>query len=786
MRHFLFYLLLCLTLLFAGCGRDGTGHAPDLYFIPAEGGSLRPDSESMEAYVKRLSQAAPDEAVSLLDDGFSLADSLTCSQPGSQALYWFADELARYLDGVGSPYRNAQLFVSALDREQQCRSLEPDDWRKMAFFRERLSLNAPGFAVSDIPLSGMQGDTLSLRTLCRSHSGLTLLFLYGETCQSCHDIARELAGSADLAGRIRSGSILPVALYTGSDAREQEAMTETLPQWKHFSDGGAISFGGAFDTREIPSLFLVSNSGIVRVRGEKSLAKVLAAADENRTGTVRIALEEGEEIWGGRVADGKNMPFPDGFSTTLYENNGNQVTPLLLTSKGRYVWSRHPFTFRREGHALILDDLTDGYETGRVARTLAGAYRFAVKAFFPPTGTIPPDDFIRVPQYNTWIELQYNQNQADILRYAEGILSHGLPPGILMIDDTWMEDYGKWEFHPGRFPDPKALCDRLHRMGFKVMLWVTPFVSMDQYRIWTEINSFGGFLHRQDGSVYPVCWWNGVSAELDLTNPSSVEWLDGRLRHLCDTYGVDGFKFDAGDFNLFPADAVTAEPSSPWEQSALFMQFADRYPYNEFRASWNGGGKPVVQRLHDKAHSWDALGALIPEMVAANLLGYWYSCPDMIGGGSFASFLPDSPAPDQDLVVRSAQTHALMPMMQFSVAPWRILDKEHLDALLESVRIRQSQIDYIMEQVRLASETGEPVVAPLEFRFPNLGYADIKDQFMLGPDLMVAPMVASGRTRTVVLPEGRWRSDDGRILQGPCTITENVPLERLPYYRLVK
>jgi len=780
MRQFFLSLLLCSSFFLAGCS------SASLRFISAGDGALHPEKGAMDALVKSLVKSSSEDAALLLDEAFSLADSLTSANPESEALYWFSESLSERLDGVGSPTRNSRLFGMALDRMQLCRSLEPADWRKINFLRERLALNSPGYAVSDIPVTGMEGDTVSLRSLCRAVSGNTLIFLYGESCRACKDIARELKSSAALAKLAADGSLATIAIYAGDNPREQADMAAMLPGWKHYSDGGTISFGGAFDQREIPSLYLVSRNGIVRVRGERKLSAVLAAARENRTGSVRIPLEEGEEIWGGRVADGRNMPFQDGFSTTLYENSGNQVTPLLLTSKGRYVWSSEPFTFKREGNTLLIENLIDDYETAVVARNLPGAYRFAMRTFFPPEGGFPPEEFFRIPQYNTWIELQYNQNQEGVLQYAQGILEHGLPAGILMIDDTWMEDYGKWEFHPGRFPDPKAMCRRLHSMGFKIMLWITPFMSMDQYALWSQINGLGGFLHTGEGGVYPVLWWNGMSAELDLTNPAAVEWLDGRLRYLRDEYGVDGFKFDAGDFNLFPADAVTAEPSSPWEQSALFMQFADKYPYNEFRASWKGGGKPIVQRLHDKAHSWEALGALVPEMMAANLLGYWYSCPDMIGGGSFASFLPDSPAPDQDLVVRSAQTHALMPMMQFSVAPWRILDKEHLDALLQTAKTRQSHIDYIMKLVQQASETGEPVVAPMEYRFPNKGYARITDQFMLGPDVMVAPMVSPGRSRTVVLPEGKWESDDGRTIEGPCTITENVPLERLPYYRLVK
>ena len=243
-----------LSLILAGC--SGNGSVSELHFSPAGDGTLHPDPESMDAFIGRLTQATPEEAAVLLDQGFSLADSLSCADPQSMALYWFADELASRLDGVGSPTRDARLFSMALDRQQQCASLEPDDWRRITFFRERLALNSPGFAVSDIPLLGMAGDTLSLRTLCRAAYGKTLLFLYGSACKACSDIANELSHSSALAKQVDEGNIVPITLYVGDDKTEQERIAATLPAWKHYADGGAISFGGAFDTREIPSLYL--------------------------------------------------------------------------------------------------------------------------------------------------------------------------------------------------------------------------------------------------------------------------------------------------------------------------------------------------------------------------------------------------------------------------------------------------------------------------------------------------------------------------------------------------
>lgn len=146
-------------------------------------------------------------------------------------------------------------------------------------------------------------------------------------------------------------------------------------------------------------------------------------------------------------------------------------------------------------------------------------------------------------------------------------------------------------------------------------------------------------------------------------------------------YGADGFKFDAGDIGhyndpeleFYDKSATSVDMCRYWAKIGL------DFPFNEYRAGWKMGGEALVQRLGDKDYSWNAVGLLIPDMIAAGLLGYAYACPDMIGGGQFASFLGvDQTKLDQELIVRSCQVHALMPMMQFSVAPWRILDEKHL------------------------------------------------------------------------------------------------------------
>ena len=199
------------------------------------------------------------------------------------------------------------------------------------------------------------------------------------------------------------------------------------------------------------------------------------------------------------------------------------------------------------------------------------------------------------------------------------------------------------------------------------------------------------------------------------------------------------------------------------------------------------GGQALVQRLGDKDYSWNALRLLIPDMIAAGLMGYAYTCPDLIGGGQFASFLNiDQSKMDQELIVRSSQLHALMPMMQFSVAPWRILDKKHLDICLNYARLHQKMGDYILSQARSSAKTGEPIVRHMEYTFPHQGFETCKDQYMLGDKYLVAPMVEKGTVRTVALPKGVWKDDIGKLHKGPKKIEIDVPLERLPYFELIK
>jgi alpha-glucosidase len=512
--------------------------------------------------------------------------------------------------------------------------------------------------------------------------------------------------------------------------------------------------------------------------------------------TVVVELLPGEKIWSGSVKQGHKMPFDLGYKFDFYANNEyNQIQPLLLGNKGLWVWSEEPFAFEVQAGKILITNNHGEVKHGRSGQTLADARSYVSSTFFPPSGKMPDELLFSKPQYNTWIELTYNHNQADIIKYAQAILDNGFEPGVFMIDDTWQEDYGKWDFHPGRFPEPKAMIDQLHKMGFKVMVWMCPFVSADQAMIVQHLMKDKAFLMQQEPdkptwekATDPaiIKWWNGYSALLDFTNPAAVNWFNSELDRLVNDYGIEGFKLDAGDMDFYPPQALSKEPATPNRHSELYAQFGLRFPLNEYRACWKMAGLPLAQRLHDKLHLWSDVEKLMPHMLNEGLIGYTFSCPDMIGGGDWASFVGNDKL-DQELVVRSAQIHALMPMMQFSVAPWRILDKQHLDAVKKAVEIRKIFTPKIVELARQSAITGEPIVNYMEYSFPGNGYENIRDQFMLGNDVLVAPIVEKGKTqRTIILPKGNWLADDGKTYRGGKTYLVEVPLDRIPYFVMQK
>ena len=500
-----------------------------------------------------------------------------------------------------------------------------------------------------------------------------------------------------------------------------------------------------------------------------------------------ISVLKDEKWWGGAVLDGRNSPLND--KKFVYDQfadcKGNQAAPLFISDKGRFIWSDKPLNIEIANEMIVVDTVRGELNAGKAGETLKEAFLHASREFFPPSGKTPDPLLFTSPQYNTWIELQYNQNENDILKYAGDIVKNGFPVGVIMIDDNWQDRYGTWKFDCEKFSDPKGMIRKLHAMGFKVMLWVVPFISSDS-PVYRELAKKKLLIFADKEKTRPasITWWNGVSALVDLSNPEGEKWFKEQLNNLVKEYGVDGFKLDAGDPESY-VNTYSFKDFDPNQHCEAYARIGLDFPLNELRACWKMAGQPLVQRLRDKSHTWSDVRVLIPDMIALGLIGHQFGCPDMIGGGEWTSF-QDTSVLDEELIVRSAQVSALMPMMQFSVAPWRVLSRENLAICKKMADLHYKMGEEIMEIARESALSGEPMVRNLEYEYPGKGYDGIKDQFLLGNKIMVAPLVEKGkRSREVVFPEGKWLGDDGIVIKGPATLKIDVPAERLPWYRKV-
>lgn len=301
------------------------------------------------------------------------------------------------------------------------------------------------------------------------------------------------------------------------------------------------------------------------------------------------------------------------------------------------------------------------------------------------------------------------------------------------------------------------------------MLWVCPYVTPDTV-VYRETLKNRYLIMQNKKDPFILKWWNGYSAALGLSNPEAVQWLDQQFQDLCEM-GIDGFKFDAGDSICYNEQSVNGKQRnkgnvSPNEMSRLWCLYGEKYRMNEFGAAWRVGGHSIMQRLCDKPHSWGEGGvqALIPGVLAQGILGMPFGCPDMIGGGEYLNFQENSENLDEELFIRYAEIACLMPVMQFLAASWRVLKKENFEKIKKSIGVRETYLEYLLNCAEDAGKTGEPMVRYMEYEFPHQGMEKVKDQFMLGSKMLVAPVCGKGQNgRAVIIPEGIWNFEGETI-----------------------
>ena len=513
---------------------------------------------------------------------------------------------------------------------------------------------------------------------------------------------------------------------------------------------------------------------------------------------------KGEKWWGGVVNDGDRMPYVTTKQPVdlAWYNRGGATSPFLVSSCGRYVWSDRPFVYSFSNGVLTVESSVEKVEPVVAGSTLREAYLDASRKHFPFTGKIPAELLFTKPQWNNWIEIAiFDWIQPTVDAYTDALAKSGFPCGVYIMDGGWFSHMGSYRFNSDRFPDPKGMFAKIRANGWKSMIWTAHFVSPDSidFKLLRHGRGYRRdgldlLAYRKDyrGKKYAggpkapgvVWWWSGVSSVYDLTYRPGWDFYAKTLADFAAEYGIDGFKFDAGDPGRLYDEVRFHDPKmEAVDYSRAYARVgAERFPYNEYRSGFRTGGWPIMQRLHDQGHTWAALKAIDGCMLAAGLMGSPYCVADMVGGGLAGSYRPGGFFSEK-LFVRMCAQQALHPMMQFSAAPWRYLSADGVAACRAFAELHCQFGPYILELAHHASRTGEPIMRSLEYEFPHQGFATETVEFMLGPKWLVAPVVDEDDSVTVRLPAGTWRDDLGETHVGPKTFRlADVPMGRLPRF----
>ncbi|CAG5924444.1 unnamed protein product [Menidia menidia] len=434
-----------------------------------------------------------------------------------------------------------------------------------------------------------------------------------------------------------------------------------------------------------------------------------------------------------------------------------------------------------------------------VGSDVTSIHKYMVRRYFPKPVKVPSPEVFKQPVWSTWALHKTSVTQEKLLRYASDIVKHGFTCSHLELDDRYTTDYGEFDFDPQKFPNASGMFEKLREDGFQVTLWTHPFINYDSINFGVAVEK-GLFVREPSGELPAlVRWWNGIGGILDFTNPEAREWYSSQLHTLKTRYDVTSFKFDAGETSYLPRQFSTFVPlSDPSTFTRRYTEMA--IPFSEraeLRVGYQSQDISCFYRIIDRDSVWGyelGLKSIIPTVLTISILGYQFVLPDMIGGNAYPNHTAGGingshGLPDRELYIRWLELSAFLPAMQFSIPPWSY-DDEVVQIARKFTELHETLVaPRVLELAGEVLDTGDPIVRPLWWIANDDEAAyKIDSQFLIGDDLMVAPVLEAGKQeRDIYLPAGRWKSYKGEHFdKGPMYLTDyHVDLDEIAYFTWV-
>lgn len=381
--------------------------------------------------------------------------------------------------------------------------------------------------------------------------------------------------------------------------------------------------------------------------------------------------------------------------------------------------------------------------------------------------------------------------QEEVIRIAKEIRKRRLPVDVLHIDPYWMSDLHWTDFTWDKeaFPDPEAMINTLHKMGFKLCLWINPYV-IHVSPIFEELEKEGYFLKKEDESTYLYDAWLKLKPPcgiIDMTNPKAIAWFKSNLKKLLDM-GVDTFKVDFGE--EIPGDAYFHNGKTGKEMHNLYSLLYAKIVFETIqkvkgkqaiiwcRSGTAGSQKYPIHWSGDPHATYTGMTSTLRGGLSLLMSGFSFWSSDI--GGFYGKST-------KDLFVRWTQFGIFSSHCRFHGTstryPWDY-GKEAEEIVKKYMELRYELLPYIYTYAHEAHEFGIPIMRPMMLEFqedPNCWFAEL--QYMFGQELLIAPIFNNTGERCIYLPRGRWIDYwTKKVYYGERNIFVKKGLDQMPIF----
>lgn len=400
----------------------------------------------------------------------------------------------------------------------------------------------------------------------------------------------------------------------------------------------------------------------------------------------------------------------------------------------------------------------------------------------------PAQNMFAYPQWSTkWQSGASLITVDNVMDLASRIRDSKLNCSTIELDGQWEHAYGDFTFDKNRFENISAMLGTLRDMNCGLSLQVHPYIH---YRS----DNFKECLKKQYliedtdiGVPSLIEWGAGVGGVLDITNDNARDWMEDKMKNLHKDYDLHATLFNFGTTAWFPYQHKFLNSRlSPSIVHSMYSELAVSFSGDVIiQAVTRGQHLPAFISLPTrivKADGQTCLSNLITNAFVLGLLGYPFVISD---GFVTKDYTTLSDMPSRDLYMRWMQLSAFFPAVKFSITPWSYdVDVVKMANKIQGLR---NEVQQAIMDMKDDVMNGQPIIRPLWWHNPQDSIAQkINDAFLVGEDMMVAPILCEGTTkRNIYFPDGIW-SDElrGNLVSGGDWLNNyEVSLYEIPRFR---